>query len=534
MFLQYYALREQPFGVTPNPRYLYHSPAHREALASLIYGIEADLGFAALIAEPGMGKTTLLFYLLEKFRNTARTALVFQTQCNAVELLRYVANELDIDIETEKNDPVVLFDRIRDLLVNDARAGRRVIVIIDEAQNLGEEALEAIRLLSDFETPEFKLLHIILAGQPPLAEKLARPSLAQLLQRIAMLNRLVPFAEVEDVSKYIAYRLKVAGYTGPPLFAPEALDLIVKHSHGVPRQINRLCFNALSIGCATKKRRIDGEIIREVLSDLDVASLLGIQGSDSDSGSGSGLGQNEKLESQRGSFEVPANATPLHHRGAKYPAADAPAQRMVAPAMVPAASVVPAAAVATLVDGALALSPALVPAPAEGVRPAQSRQPEARSAVAAASPANGGGGRAAGNARVKAAGEHSVKAASRPIGVQRAKPPLPAAGQSRSLALIVLCVIAVPLLVLAAWFYLEREHILPGATPSPGIEQNVPSSNDQPADSTTVPQASEPENPPKPKKNEAGKRSELLVVPRGRGFLVRVPAHTLWLTWVQS
>ncbi|HYG99973.1 MAG TPA: AAA family ATPase [Terriglobales bacterium] len=271
MFLNFYRLREQPFGVTPNPRFLYHSPVHREALASLIYGIEADLGFTALIAEPGMGKTTLLFYLLEKFRTTARTALIFQTQCTRVELLRYLARELEIP--SNDTDPVVLNERVLEILVREARARRRVIVIIDEAQNLSEDALESVRLLSDFETPESKLLHIILAGQPELAEKLARPAMAQLLQRIAMLNRLRPLS-VDQIRDYIEYRLGVAGYRGPTLFTTQAISKISDITGGVPRKINRVCFNALSLGCALQKSIIDAEIIAEVGSDLDLGELL--------------------------------------------------------------------------------------------------------------------------------------------------------------------------------------------------------------------------------------------------------------------
>ncbi len=228
MFLAYYGLREQPFGVTPNPRYLYHSPIHREALASLIYGIEADLGFAALIAEPGMGKTTLLFYLLEKFRATARTALIFQTLCSPLDLLRYLASELEI--QTTETDPVILHELLKNVLVQEAQARRRVIVIIDEAQNLDEPVLETIRLLSDFETQNFKLLHIILAGQLQLADKLAKPGMAQLLQRVAMLNRLNPLTP-EETKNYIEYRLGVAGHRGAaPLFKDDAIQLIASLS----------------------------------------------------------------------------------------------------------------------------------------------------------------------------------------------------------------------------------------------------------------------------------------------------------------
>ncbi len=271
MFLEFYGLREQPFGVTPNPRYLYHSAMHREALASLIYGIESDLGFAALIADPGMGKTTLLFYLLEKFRNTARTALIFQTLCSPVELLRYLANELEI--KAGETDAVSLNERIKDVLVKEARAKRRVIVIIDEAQNLDESVLETIRLLSDFETQNTKLMHIILAGQLQLAEKLARPAMAQLLQRVSMLNRLSAL-NAEEAKNYVEYRLGVAGYRGATLFSNEAFERITAMSGGVPRKINRICFNALSLGCALGKRRIDESVIAEVGNDLDIGDLL--------------------------------------------------------------------------------------------------------------------------------------------------------------------------------------------------------------------------------------------------------------------
>jgi TonB family protein len=271
MLLEYYRLHEQPFGVTPNPRFLYHSPMHREALASLIYGIESDLGFAALIADPGTGKTTLIYYLLEKFRRTARTALIFQTLCSPVELLRYLAAELEI--ETNETDPVVLNEEIKQVLVKEAQAKRRVIVIIDEAQNLDEPVLETIRLLSDFETPNFKLLHIILAGQPQLAEKLARPNMAQLLQRLSMLNRLRPL-NAQETKNYIEYRLNVAGYRGGPLFTPEAIEMVASLSEGIPRKINRVCFNALSLGCALGKRTIDAEILKEVRNDLDISELV--------------------------------------------------------------------------------------------------------------------------------------------------------------------------------------------------------------------------------------------------------------------
>jgi TonB family protein len=271
MFLEYFRLREQPFGVTPDPRYLFPGPAHREALASLIYGIESNLGFGSLIAEPGMGKTTLLFHILEQYRHSARTAFIFNTQCSSHDLLRSLLSE--VDEEAAPRDAFQLHERFKQILAAEAKASRRVILIIDEAQNLGEVVMETVRLLSNFESAEFKLLHIILAGQPQLAEKLARSELSQLQQRIPILNHLERLSS-EEITAYIEHRLQVAGYRGRPLFTPEALRQIAKLSRGVPREINRLCFNSLSLACASSRDMVDLPVLEEVAADLDLRPLL--------------------------------------------------------------------------------------------------------------------------------------------------------------------------------------------------------------------------------------------------------------------
>jgi len=271
VFLKFYNLREQPFGTTPNPRYLYPSVVHREVLASLLYGIESNLGFAAVVAQPGMGKTTLLFRVLSRLRNSARTAFLFETQCDSRSLLRYLLAELGVT--TTNSDPVVLHEKFKQVLYEESRIGRRVVLIIDEAQNLDAKVLETVRLLSDFETPDAKLLHIILAGQPRLAEQLARPELSQLLQRIPIMNFIRPL-ELEEATEYIEHRLRVAGYSGPQLFTIPALEGIAELSGGVPREINRICFNALSLGCALALKQIDRSLIDEVGADLDLGLLL--------------------------------------------------------------------------------------------------------------------------------------------------------------------------------------------------------------------------------------------------------------------
>jgi general secretion pathway protein A len=271
MFLNFYGLREQPFGVTPDPRFLYLSPAHREALASMFYGIDAGRGFLALIAKPGMGKTTLLFQLLQHLRPRARTAFVFQTQCTSREFMRFLLLEVGLDVNDEQ-DLVSMHEQFNRCLLQEAQAGRQVIIVVDEAQNLDASVLETLRLLSDFETPEAKLLQIVLSGQPELADKLARPSLRQLRQRVSLLSTLTPLPPQEVVS-YLSHRLHAAGRAEAPLFTAPAVKMISELSEGIPRNINNICFNALSLGCSLREKTIDVEVLKQVAADFDLAGL---------------------------------------------------------------------------------------------------------------------------------------------------------------------------------------------------------------------------------------------------------------------
>ncbi len=271
MFLDFYGLREQPFGVTPDPNYLYLSRTHGEALAALLDGVKADRGFMALIAEPGMGKTTILYRLLEELRDSARTVFLFQTQCDSREFFRYILSELGI--KTARMGLVAMHNKLNEVLFSEMLAGKRFILVVDEAQDLEEPVLETIRLLSDFETPHAKLLGIILSGQPLLAEKLAQPALSQLKQRIAIVRRLQPLSAGETAC-YIEHRLKVAGFSGGRLFEPEALTLIAEQSQGIPREINNLCFNALSLGETKRSPTISGEIAQEIIASVTVDSIV--------------------------------------------------------------------------------------------------------------------------------------------------------------------------------------------------------------------------------------------------------------------
>ena len=271
MFLDFYGLREQPFGMTPDPAYLYASPTHSEALASLSFGIEDNRGFFALIAEPGMGKTTVLYQLLDQLRETSRSVLVFQSQCTSREFIEYILQDLGVDVRGM--GLVAMHGKLNEILFEELLKGKRFVLVVDEAQNLDDSVLETVRMLSNFETHNAKLLQIILAGQPRLAAKLAQPRLAQLRQRVSVLSHLEPF-NLRETALYIAHRLKVAGYCGePPVFDPAAISSIARQSKGIPRNINNLCYNSLLLSYTRVRRTVTAEIVQEAVKSLDMESL---------------------------------------------------------------------------------------------------------------------------------------------------------------------------------------------------------------------------------------------------------------------
>ncbi len=271
MFLEYYGLIEQPFGVTPDPRFLHMGAKHREALASLVYGTDTNRGFLALIAEPGMGKTSLLYQYLEGLRNKSRAAFIFQTDCGSDDFIRHIL--VDLNLDPAGKDLPAMHGMLNEVLLGEMRAGRRFILVIDEAQNLDERVLESVRLLSNFETPWMKLMQIVIAGQPQLAERLTRPSMAQLRQRISSVIRIEPFT-AEETGAYIDHRLWVAGYAGEPLFTVGARLLIAKQSGGIPRNINTLCFNAMSVAYGMGARQVDAKMVQEAINDVEIESLV--------------------------------------------------------------------------------------------------------------------------------------------------------------------------------------------------------------------------------------------------------------------
>src|SRR5258708_7832120 len=230
MLARYYGFREDPFGATPDPRCLYQSSTHCEALASLKYGYSSNRGFIALIAPPGMGKTTLLFRFLEEIRQSARTAFVFDIdpQCEPREIVSFILRDIGI---VPGRDHAEMHEQLRLAVLDEAKAGRRFVVVIDEAQNLSDAALEVVRMLSNFETSRAKLMQVVLAGQPQLADTLMKPSLLQIRQLIATFCRIERLS-VEQTKAYIDHRLNFVGYDGPPLFTAEAVSQLTAASQG--------------------------------------------------------------------------------------------------------------------------------------------------------------------------------------------------------------------------------------------------------------------------------------------------------------
>jgi len=269
--LSFYGLRQQPFDVTPDPSCLYLSSSHSAALTALKQGIEHFRGFMMLVAEPGMGKTTLLHKLMEELAESARVVFLFQTQCTSRELLCYILNELEVD--HSGMDAVAMHRALNQALLEEMLRGRRFVLIVDEAQNLQEPVLETIRLLSDFETTHSKLIQIVLAGQPQLAETLMRDSLVQLRQRIAVLSSLKSLS-VAETAEYVDYRLRISGWRGEQIFTADALVQIAESSGGVPRSINNYCFGALLKAFHRGVREVDAELVKEVAGTLNLESLV--------------------------------------------------------------------------------------------------------------------------------------------------------------------------------------------------------------------------------------------------------------------
>lgn len=267
MYTDFFGLNEKPFSITPDPRYLFMSERHGEALAHLVYGVTESGGFMQLTGEVGTGKTTLVrTLLLNRMPSNADVAVVLNPQISAREFLVTICEELGIDVPAERDSMKALIDTLNQHLLEAHADGRRTILVVDEAQNLAPDVLEEVRLLTNLETARQKLLQIILIGQPELRDLLARNDLRQLAQRITGRYHLQPLSR-DETAEYIKHRLKVAGALGE-VFDSGAKREVYRLSQGVPRLINVICDRALLGAYTVENRRVNRRMIRRAASEI--------------------------------------------------------------------------------------------------------------------------------------------------------------------------------------------------------------------------------------------------------------------------
>jgi general secretion pathway protein A len=265
MYNSYFGFREKPFNVTPDPRYFYTNPIYQEAYASLLYGIRERKGFIVLTGEVGTGKTTLLRRLMNSPEENIRLVFFYNTTLSFEELVTFACDELGLPVKGSGR--LQKIQALNEFLVEQSKRGGTVVLLVDEAQNLTDDVLENLRLLSNLETANEKLLQIVLVGQTELEAKLSQPQLRQIKQRVALQCRLDRLKD-REIGPFINYRLRVAGYEREELFTPDAIREIAVQSRGIPRLINIICDNALLIAYATTAKKITAEVIREVANDL--------------------------------------------------------------------------------------------------------------------------------------------------------------------------------------------------------------------------------------------------------------------------
>ncbi len=265
MYNSYFGFKETPFSVTPDPRVFYTNRLYQEALSALLYGIEAKKGFIVITGEVGTGKTTLLRKLMRNLEATTHSVFIFNTHLSFPELLQLILH--DLGLAHDGKSRVTMIQELNDYLIAQLQKGHIVSLLIDEAQNLSDETLEGLRLLSNLETDKEKLLQIVLMGQPELEVKLDQPQLRQLKQRVALQCRLARLRD-QEVGPFIDFRLRAVGYEGEGLFNPDAVKQIASYSKGIPRLINIICDNALLIAYGTSQRTVSAEMIKEVANDL--------------------------------------------------------------------------------------------------------------------------------------------------------------------------------------------------------------------------------------------------------------------------
>lgn len=267
MYQRYYGLRELPFELTPNPKYLYLTPKHREALSNLEYGLFSAKSLTLLIGEAGTGKTTLLRAALESERcRNVRCVSISNPALTRSEFVRMLASRFELGADAEASKAVLL-EKLEQVLVERRARGEITALVVDEAQSLSDELLEEIRLLANIETADEKLLPLVLAGQPELSQRLEGLALRQLKQRVALRCELSSL-DLTETAAYVATRIRMAGGTPSRLFTREAVSVIHEHSGGIPRTISVICDNALVGGMALERQPVDRSLVLEVCRDF--------------------------------------------------------------------------------------------------------------------------------------------------------------------------------------------------------------------------------------------------------------------------
>lgn len=265
MYLNFFHLKEPPFNITPDPKFLYYSPRHREAVDHLLYGIVERKGFIELIGEVGCGKTTLCRAVLSQLPDTVKTAFILNPALTGTQLLRAIL--CDLGQKPTARDRLSLIEQLNEFLLEQFAEGFNIAVLIDESQNLLPEVMEQIRLLSNLETDQHKLMQIVIAGQPELKKRLAGPELRQLRQRITVHCELLPLSE-EETSTYVAHRLKVAGAAEGVGFDAEAIRAVYEYSQGIPRLVNALCDRALLAGYVAGTQVIHRPQVQQAVAEI--------------------------------------------------------------------------------------------------------------------------------------------------------------------------------------------------------------------------------------------------------------------------
>lgn len=267
MYAEFYGLKESPFALTPDPRYLYFTPSHTEVMANLHYGIESGKGLIVVTGEVGTGKTTMLRWVMQRLDRTVMVAYIFNPRLSVPEFYQHLAALFDIQNWESKSDLLIELGKV---LESRHSRGLRTVLIIDEAHGLSPFVLEEVRLLCNFESDTAKHLQIVLTGQPELRAVLNNPDLRQLKQRVALRCDIKALPNVEETAQYINTRLKLAGAARADIFSPGAVDYIFRCSEGIPRNINNLCDNALLNGFAAGEPIISRAAVQEVAETFDV------------------------------------------------------------------------------------------------------------------------------------------------------------------------------------------------------------------------------------------------------------------------